>query len=79
MFCKASSVTLAMKLAHAPEAHVAAVRGLSASSPSSPHEDISPILVIAPMHVLSDSGVSAEIRPHALNVERNEWVNDSAV
>eukprot|EP00964_Phaeocystis_antarctica_P016109 scaffold8918_cov59-Phaeocystis_antarctica.AAC.2 len=79
MSCKASSVTLAIKPAQASNAHVAAVRGFSASSPSSPQEDISPILVTAPMHVLSDSGVRAEVRPHALNVERNEWVNDSAV
>eukprot|EP00964_Phaeocystis_antarctica_P061791 scaffold36955_cov69-Phaeocystis_antarctica.AAC.5 len=58
-----------MKPTHASEAHVAAVRGLSASSSSSssslPHEDISPILIIAPTHVLSETGVRAEARPHS--------------
>eukprot|EP00964_Phaeocystis_antarctica_P016108 scaffold8918_cov59-Phaeocystis_antarctica.AAC.1 len=31
------------------------------------------------MHVLSDSGLRAVVRPHALNVERNVRVNVSAV
>ena len=51
MSCTASSVMLAMKAAHAADAHVAGVRGLSSSFPQ---EDISPILDIAPAHVLSD-------------------------
>eukprot|EP00964_Phaeocystis_antarctica_P064526 scaffold38824_cov76-Phaeocystis_antarctica.AAC.1 len=65
------SEALAALAMHALAEHVYA--------PSLPQEDISPILVTAPMHVLSDSGLRAVVRPHALNVERNEWVNVSAV
>ena len=54
MSCKTSSVTLAMVPTHASEAHVAVVRGVPPPL-SSPHEDSSPNLAIAPMHVLSDS------------------------
>eukprot|EP00964_Phaeocystis_antarctica_P061790 scaffold36955_cov69-Phaeocystis_antarctica.AAC.4 len=64
--CKASSVMLDTKPTHASDAHVAGVRGvpsLSSSSSSLPHEDISPILVIAPTHVLSETGVRAVVRP----------------
>ena len=52
MSSKASSVMLETKPAHASEAHVAVVRGVPPPLPS-PHEDSSPNLAIAPMHVLS--------------------------
>ena len=56
-----------MKAAHAADAHVAGVRGLSSSFPQ---EDISPILDIAPAHVLSESGESAEDRAQSEAVSR---------
>ena len=54
MSCMTSSVMLAMKAAHAADAHVSGVRGLlwSSSSLSSLHEDISPNLYLAPVHML---------------------------
>ena len=67
MSCTASSVMLAMKHTQAADAHVAGVRGLSSLFPQ---EDISPILDIAPAHVLSESGESAEDRPQSEAISR---------
>ena len=54
MSCTVASVMLAMKATHASDAHVSGLRGLlrMPSSLSSPHEDISPILEIASVHML---------------------------
>ena len=69
MFCTAASVMLAMKAAHASDAHVSGVRGLSSSSSSLPQEEgIWPHLYVAPAHVLSENGESVEGRPQSAAV-----------